>query len=337
MSGSGTGTKASGAASGGGLIVAPAFEPITLGELKLHLRHDSGFFADNIDETQSIAPGSHAKTTETAYNITGAWVEVLGYSAVVVANYGVLTIGGVVDIKIQESDDKTTITDVTAGAFTQVTISATASTQEKAYTGVKRYIRTAAKVITQASEFGTVIIRLAATSAEDDLLTDIIISAREHVEDICRRQIITATWDYVLQDWPDRNYIKLPYGNLQSVSSIKYKESDWLTSANDITLTGGADEDYIVETNGEQCGRIILPYSGSWPSGALYPSNPITIRYVCGWTTAALVPYCIKAAIKMLCSKLYESRGEDVLGQTVSEDKTVMRLLASARLWDEFL
>jgi hypothetical protein len=80
-----------------------------------------------------------------------------------------------------------------------------------------------------------------------------------------------------------------------------------------------------------------LPYSVSWPSGTLYPSNPIIIEFDCGWTTAALVPYKIKSAIKMLCSKLYEGRGEDVLGQTVSEDKTVMRLLNSARLWDEFL
>jgi len=38
----------------------------------------------------------------------------------------------------------------------------------------------------------------------------------------------------------------------------------------------------------------------------------------------------------MIAAKLYESRGEDVLGQTVSEDKTVMRLLNSARIWDEF-
>ncbi|MDD5169783.1 MAG: phage gp6-like head-tail connector protein, partial [Syntrophales bacterium] len=66
----------------------------------------------------------------------------------------------------------------------------------------------------------------------------------------------------------------------------------------------------------------------------LYPSNPIKIRFVCGWTTAALVPYRIKAAIKMICSKLYESRGEDVLGQTVTEDKAVDRLLIGERLWD---
>jgi len=38
----------------------------------------------------------------------------------------------------------------------------------------------------------------------------------------------------------------------------------------------------------------------------------------------------------MLCAKPYASRGEDVIGQSVVEDKTVDRLLASSRLWEEF-
>lgn len=407
-SSSGTGTKASGAASGGGLVVAPAFEPITLDELKLHLRLDSGSFADNIDETQLIPPGSHAHTATAVYtllyelltldvapggagwaagdtltgatstktciivevlttktytikNRTGTFtlgeiigngtvnadqgaayptfapakVEVLGYTAAVLFDAGTFTTG-TADMKIQESDDGVTWTDWTGGAFTQVSAAAANDNaiQEIAYTGTKRYVRTAAKVLVAACPFGTSVTRLTATSAEDDLLNAIITAAREHVEDITRRQIITATWDFFLQDWPDKDYIKLPYGNLQSVSSIKYKESDWLTSADDKTLA--LMTDYLVETNGEQCGRIVLPYGESWPNDTLYPSNPIIIRFVVGWTTKALVPGRIKSAIKLLCSDLYESRGEPVLGQTVSENKTAERLLASCRLWDEF-
>jgi hypothetical protein len=89
-----------------------------------------------------------------------------------------------------------------------------------------------------------------------------------------------------------------------------------------------------MEFNGYQCGRVVLPYGGSWPSVTLFPSNPIIIRFTCGWTTATLVPYKIKAAIKMIAAKLYESRGEDILGQTVHEDATVDRLLIGKRLWD---
>jgi uncharacterized phiE125 gp8 family phage protein len=172
---------------------------------------------------------------------------------------------------------------------------------------------------------------------ENEYLLDLIKSAREHVEDITRRQLLTATWDYYLDTWPKGNFIKLPFGNLQNsvgppstAPIVSWKDDDGTSTTLTVTT------DYLVETNGELPGRIVLPYGGTWPSGTLYPSNPITIRFVCGWTTAVLVPFKIKAAIKMICADLYEGRGEAVLGQTVSENKTVDRLLSSLRIWDEF-
>lgn len=167
-------------------------------------------------------------------------------------------------------------------------------------------------------------------TADDELLNELVQGAREHVEDITRRAIMTQTWDFVLHEFPRKPYIKLPYGNLQSVTSMTYKDSDGVVT----TLTQGTD--YLVETNGEQCGRIVLPCSGSWPSAVFYSSNPICIRYSCGWTSAAAVPKKIKTAIKMIVADMYEGRGDAVIGQTVVENNTALRLLSSARLWDEF-
>jgi uncharacterized phiE125 gp8 family phage protein len=331
MSGSGTGTAVSGAASGGGIVTAPAFEPISLSELKLHLRLDSGSFADNIDESQSLVPDQYVVADNYTTHV-GTGVEVLGYTALVTLNSGTNGATGTVDCKIQESDDDSVWNDWTGGAFTQVTTANDNAIQEIAYTGTKRYIRTVAKVLLATCEFSATVIRLTATSVEDDLLNDIIKSAREHVEDITRRQIITATWDYSLNEFPSGNSFKLPFGNLQTVSYIKYTDSD----GDETTMT--VDTDYIVETNAEYCGRIVLPYGETWPSFTAYTSRPITIRYVCGWTTRALVPYKIKAAIKLICADLYEMRGEPVMGhQSVWENNAVDRLLPSARLWDEFL
>jgi hypothetical protein len=338
------------------LITAPTIEPISLSDLKLHLRLDSGSFSDNIDETISIAPGSHAINNDYTH-IVGDWVEVIGYNALVVAQYGVVTTGGIVDIKIQETDDKTSINDWLTGAFTQVTIGATSSTQEKAYTGIKRYIRTVAKVTVQASEFSTTVIRLVSTSYEDDLLNSIITASREYIEDITGRVLLTQTWEYYPVNWPGRSgyrgtpsrepniefmqnnplsvyYIKLPFGNLQTVTSVKWKD----TAGNETTLTENTD--YIVETNGDQCGKIVLPWGVVWPTGQLYPSNPITIKFICGWTTTTLVPYKIKVALKMIAADLYEHREKFIeasLRTIIAENIVPDKLLASVRLWDEFI
>ena len=173
--------------------------------------------------------------------------------------------------------------------------------------------------------FGTQIIRLTATSVEDDLLNAIITGAREHVEDITRRALITQTWDFSLNGWPRANYIKLPLGNLQTVSSVKWKDED----GTETTLIDGTD--YLVEQNAEQCGRVVLPYGVSWPSGTLYPSRPITIRYVCGWTTRALIPDDIISAVFFAAEDdYYHFDRHDIL------EKAINSLAFNYRLWDEF-
>ena len=387
------------------LYAAPTIEPITLAELKAHLRLDSETLAGNLTTYQSILPGSHgihelmtldvapggagwaagdtitgatslntcvvvtvlttttyyvrnrsgaftlgeilSNGTATAdqgaanpvlssagYYLIGSAVEVLGKTAVVNLNAGTVGAGGTVDAKIQESDDGTTWTDVTAGAFTQVTAANDNAIQEKAYTGTKRYIRVVAKVLVAACEFGVDVIVNAATVADEDLLTALIQAAREHVEDVTGRRLLTQTWDYYLQGWPRGTSIRLPYGNLQNAAGtapiVSWKDDD----GTETTLT--VTTDYLVEANGEEYGYIALPYSGTWPSGTLYPSNPIKVRFVCGWTAAASIPSKIRTAVKMVAAALYENRGEAVIGQSVIEDKTVDRLLASARLRGEF-
>ena len=180
----------------------------------------------------------------------------------------------------------------------------------------------------------------AEASVEDSLVQSYIKAARQHVEDITRRALITSTWDYCLPCWPRCDSIKLPLGNLQNAAGppstapiVSWKDTDG--TATTLTVT----TDYLVETNDDQCGRIVLPYGVPWPSGSLYPSNAITVRFVAGWTTAELVPFTIKAAILLALSDLYENRSAQEVGTTMTailENKTVDRLLASSRLFDEF-
>lgn len=167
--------------------------------------------------------------------------------------------------------------------------------------------------------------------SQDTLYDDLIETARGYVEDITRRALLTQTWDYYLDAFPSKNYFLLPFGNLASVTHIKYTDSD----GDETTMT--VTTDYIVETNGDQCGRIVLPYGETWPSFTAYTSNPIVCRFVCGWTAAASVPAKIRTAVKMIAAKLYMSRGDDIVGSwSVHEDKFYLNLLNSQRLWEEF-
>lgn len=382
------------------LVTPPVLEPLSLSDLKMHLRISSETFAGNLASSQSIVPGSHGihelmtldvapavawavgdtitgqsssqtcvivtvlttktfyvkdrsgaftlgeiltngastadqgaanPTFATGYYLLGESVNVLGKQSIVYLKSGTNGATGTVDAKIQESDDNITFTDWTTGAFTQVTTANNNATQEKAYTGTKGYIRVVSKVLNAPCEFNVDIVVNEAITSEDDLLTAIIQASREHVEDITRRALLTQTWDYSLQEWPSDDFIKLPFGNLQSVTSVKYKDTD----GTETTLT--VTTDYLVETNGEGLGRIVLPHGESWPSGELYPSNPITIRFVSGWTAAASIPAKIKAACKLICSDLFENREGAVLtNQSYQENRAVKALLASARLFDEF-
>lgn len=304
------------------LITAPIIEVLTLSELKKHLILDSGTFADNITNSPSIAPGSHATTV--LYTLIGTGVDVAGKQAIVYLESGTNGATGTVDVKIQEYNGSTW-TDWTGGSFTQVTTANDNATYEKAYTGTASQIRVVAKVLLAACEFGVSVVVNSAITSEDDDLTDLITDAREEIEKITRRALLTQQWDYVLDEFPIENYIRLPLGSLQSVTSLTYKDSDGVV----FTMTQASD--YYVEANGDQYGRIVLPYGESWPSFTAYPSNPITIRFVCGWTTAALLPKTLKRAVKFVAEQLYYHADRDEVLKSAVETLT-----ANHRLWSSF-
>lgn len=92
----------------------------------------------------------------------GTVIDLKGYSdAAVILVSGESQAGSTNDVKIQESDagDGTGMTDVTDGAFTQVTTANDLAVQMKAYRGKKRYIRVVAVVAVAAAEFGVVAVK----------------------------------------------------------------------------------------------------------------------------------------------------------------------------------
>jgi uncharacterized phiE125 gp8 family phage protein len=137
-----------------------------------------------------------------------------------------------------------------------------------------------------------------------------LLAAREYIEqvELRNRALITSTWSVSMENWPDgQGYIEVPLGNLQSVTSVTYRLSDGTTS------TWAATE-YRVErlyasgTTDCGIGRIYRRYGKYWPTDLLDTGEPIIITFVCGWATASVVPYSLKAAIQLVAGTLYRNR-----------------------------
>lgn len=135
-------------------------------------------------------------------------------------------------------------------------------------------------------------------SIDDSVIAGYIRSATLACENIMRRALMPQSWQLTLQHWPGRDYlnarqfvapeeyakynrIELPLPPLISITSFTYTD----TQGNVYPMTAGygsAEGNYTLDLSTEP-GRIMLPYSGSWPTTILLPGSPIQIVYLCGY------------------------------------------------------
>ncbi len=303
------------------LVTPPAIEPVTLSEVKDHLRIDSGGLGDVLSSEQTITAGSHAIAPD--YSLIGSEVEVAGYMVLVLFSAGACGAGGSVDVKLQEYDGAAW-SDVDGGAFDQVTEENDDAVYELAYTGSKQSIRALGTVAGSACEFGVIVIKRSPVSMEDEVLSGFIETARQSCEGYQNRAYITQVWDLFLDNFPDIPF-NLPFPPLQSVTHIKYYDTD----GTEYTFDSG---DYQVSTAGFK-GRISLGYGKTWPSTTLRPMDGVNIRFVAGYgDTAENVPQMFRTAIKLLTGHLYENRESTDIREHFEIPGTVKSLLGPDRV-----
>lgn len=146
-------------------------------------------------------------------------------------------------------------------------------------------------------------------TAEDTLITGLIISARVTVENETNRALITQTWRYYLDRFPC-GAIRLPFGRLQSVASVK-------STATDGTVRTLATSSYYADTK-KLFGLVVLNDGYQWPADNLQPTSAVEVQFACGWTNAAALPGPLKSAILIQVGHLYENREAVVLGNTAA-------------------
>jgi uncharacterized phiE125 gp8 family phage protein len=166
---------------------------------------------------------------------------------------------------------------------------------------------------------------LEADDAQDTYIESLITVARESVEDLCERALMSQTWDFYFDRFPRwyghrqlhpyeipmQEALRIPMPPLQSVTSIKYIDSTGAL----VTLDPA---NYVVDTASEQA-RVYPSYGNIWPT-ARWIQNAVTIRALCGYTSADVIPEKLKQALKLLVANYFENREPAVVSTGVPRE-----------------
>ena len=169
-------------------------------------------------------------------------------------------------------------------------------------------------------------------SSDDATEIEAIIKvARQMVEDFTGRALLTQTWKFQDEEWPDADddegplVLPLNRSPLATVVSVKYYPFD-----------GGAqttlDSSKYHVLTGPMPGQIVLKYGEFWPYLYSRP-DAVEVEFTAGAASAADVPPTLRHAVLLLIAHLYENRAPINIGNIVNEiPYTVKHLLESHRV-----
>lgn len=160
-------------------------------------------------------------------------------------------------------------------------------------------------------------------------ISTLITTARQMVEDFTGRAIISQTWKYVSDEWPDADdedpfAIALERSPLISVESVKYYPLDGgaqatLSSANYHVITGPLP------------GLVVLKYLQIWPY--LYPRpDAVEVNFTAGYADADSVPKPLRHAVMLMLSHLYTHRAAVSAGSMVEIPMSLKYIMESQRV-----
>lgn len=287
-------------------IAAPTQEPLTVAEMMQQLRLDAS--------NQEPAPSAPTVA------LAGAGAGLVDNGA---HRYGVTFVTADGETQLGSVSAAVTVVDKTTNGqvtVTNVPIGGSAVTARKLYrttAGGSLYLLLAT-IPDNATATYTDDLADAALGAQapavntttDPFVTDLVVTTRQLAEQICQRALLTQTWTLFLDGFPWwRAPIFVPLPPLQEVLSIKYYDQ------NQVLQTWDPSQYIVVQPAGDVPQRAqIVPASGVsyplLPSFALTQRRPdgVQVTFMAGWTTPALVPRPIKAAMKLLGGNLYRNR-----------------------------
>lgn len=299
------------------LITAPTTEPLTVAEVKQHLRLDStsGECAPTAPVAALAGLGA-GNVNSGAHRYLITFVTADGETEAGEVSNSVTTTGG--DGQV---------------ALTAIAIGGSLVTSRKVY-------RTAANgstylllatianntATTYADNIADASLGAAAPSTNttlDPTINTLIKAARQHVEAYTSRALITQTWDWKgdsfrqLRDFcAPSSPMKVPLPPLISVTSVTYL--DTAGASQTWSASTGWQSDIPTGSPWMPHGRIMPKENQSYPSTQSSTFNTVTVRFVCGYGAASTVPQPIKEAMLLLIGHWYEHREAVNIGNIVN-------------------
>lgn len=160
-------------------------------------------------------------------------------------------------------------------------------------------------------------------SAEDDLLVEMIRTARMEAEAITARALITQTLEFVMDCFPPLGF-ELPRGKAQSITSVTYVDDQGVMQ----TLTGSG---YLLDDASDPS-WLFPAFDTCWPTTRAIP-NAVRVRYVAGYgDTGEYVPEPITQWMKLRIGAFDKFREAWSEGKPIERNAFVDGLLDPYRL-----
>ena len=162
-------------------------------------------------------------------------------------------------------------------------------------------------------------------SAEDTLISSLIITSRLHVEAALGLALVTQSWSLFLDAWPSGPRVRLPLRPVQSIDAVQlYAPDESVETLNpDIYLLDGAGIP----------ARLIRQGSLAWPAPKRI-ANGIEIAFTAGYGGAvADVPAPIRQAVLLLVAHWHEHREPVAIGETNASAPSMVSDLLQPYRW----
>jgi uncharacterized phiE125 gp8 family phage protein len=138
------------------------------------------------------------------------------------------------------------------------------------------------------------------TSADDALITSLIVAARARAEWHAGRAFVTQSWTLWLDAWPQNGLVEIPLPPLQSVTEVTVYALD---------DTANVLDPSVYQLDAASAPARLLRKDE--PCTDLRAVNGVEIAFTAGYGGASTVPQAIKQAILQIVADLYTHRGDE--------------------------